>query len=133
MADPLAERVRRGDPAAFGVFVGRYLAGAHSVAARWPTADTEAVVRSAFSELLRGEDPVVSLFAAILSGCRRGPLGVADGELGERLAGLPEELREVVLLRDVAGLPIGTVAAVLGLPRSSAQARLHRAREALVG
>lgn len=131
LSESLAERVRRGDRAAFGVFVGRYLAGAWSVAVRWPVGSPEQVVQRAFSELHRGPDPVVSLFSALLKGCRQGTGASPRDALGEDLARLPEEQREVLLLVDVAGLQISAAANILGLPTSSAAARLHRAREAL--
>ncbi len=60
--------------------------------------------------------------------------------LAEALAGLPEEAREVLLLRDVEGLSGEEAAAVLGLGLPAMKSRLHRARlelkvrvEALLG
>lgn len=57
---------------------------------------------------------------------------LADGELAaalERsLAGMPEEAREVLLLRDVEGLSGEETAAALGLGVAAMKSRLHRAR-----
>jgi RNA polymerase sigma-70 factor (ECF subfamily) len=69
---------------------------------------------------------------------------VATRQAGEALrrvlAGLSEEAREVLLLRDVEGLPGEEAAAVLGLGLAAMKSRLHRARlelkagvEALLG
>lgn len=109
------------------------MAAIHSLAARWPVADPAAVARHAFARVHLGDDPVVALFAAAIEACRGAARGEPEGELGAKLAALPEELRAVVLLRDVAGLPLASVAAVLDLPRSTVQARLHRGREEVVG
>jgi RNA polymerase sigma-70 factor (ECF subfamily) len=48
--------------------------------------------------------------------------------LAQALAGLPEEAREILLLRDVEGLPGDEAAAVLGLSLPAMKSRLHRAR-----
>ncbi len=48
--------------------------------------------------------------------------------LAEALAALPEEAREVLLLRDVEGLSGEEAAAVLGLGLPAMKSRLHRAR-----
>ncbi|MEZ6017740.1 MAG: RNA polymerase sigma factor [Planctomycetota bacterium] len=62
---------------------------------------------------------------------------VARAELQERLArevlALPQELREVVLLRHFEGLGPTEIAAELGLARSTAQDRLDRAHARLRG
>ncbi len=44
------------------------------------------------------------------------------------LAGLPEEDREILTLRDVEGLTGPEVEAILGLSRAAMKSRLHRAR-----
>lgn len=48
--------------------------------------------------------------------------------LAQALAGLPDEAREVLLLRDVEGLPGVEAAEVLGLGLPAMKSRLHRAR-----
>jgi RNA polymerase sigma-70 factor (ECF subfamily) len=48
--------------------------------------------------------------------------------LAQALAGLPEEAREVLLLRDVEGLSGAEAAEVLGLGLPAMKSRLHRAR-----
>lgn len=58
-----------------------------------------------------------------------GPLeGLA---LRERLARLPERLREVLWLRYYAGLDEAEMAAALGIPRGTVKSRLHGAIRAL--
>lgn len=47
------------------------------------------------------------------------------------VSALPDQQREVVLLRDVEGLPASEVAAVLGIGERAVKSRLHRARLAL--
>jgi RNA polymerase sigma-70 factor (ECF subfamily) len=51
--------------------------------------------------------------------------------LAAALAALPDEQREVVVLRDVEGLTGPETAAVLGIDLGAAKSRLHRARLAL--
>ena len=48
--------------------------------------------------------------------------------LEQALAALPEESREVLLLRDVEGLPGDEAAAVLGIGLAAMKSRLHRGR-----
>lgn len=48
--------------------------------------------------------------------------------LERALAELPEESREVLLLRDVEGLPGDEAAAILGIGLAAMKSRLHRAR-----
>ncbi len=48
--------------------------------------------------------------------------------LERALAGLPDESREVVLLRDVEGLPGDEAAEVLGITLAAMKSRLHRGR-----
>jgi RNA polymerase sigma-70 factor, ECF subfamily len=56
-------------------------------------------------------------------------------ELRERvrtaLAGLPALLRQVVVLREVEGLPHSAIAERLGISEAAAKVRLHRARQKL--
>lgn len=47
------------------------------------------------------------------------------------IAGLDEELREIVVLRDIRGLSYQELAEALGLPVGTVKSRLHRARLAL--
>ncbi|MBI1944829.1 MAG: sigma-70 family RNA polymerase sigma factor [Deltaproteobacteria bacterium] len=68
----------------------------------------------------------------------RAPDAVAHArEVGEvlraALAALPEQQREVIVLKDVQGLPVDEVAAVLGESVAATKSRLHRARLELRG
>ena len=47
------------------------------------------------------------------------------------IAGLPPKQREVIVLRDVAGLEAGEVSALLGISAANERVRLHRARSAV--
>lgn len=47
------------------------------------------------------------------------------------IAGLDEELREIVVLRDIRGLSYQELAEALDLPAGTVKSRLHRARQAL--
>jgi RNA polymerase sigma-70 factor (ECF subfamily) len=59
-------------------------------------------------------------------------LGALDGlALRERVARLPERLREVVWLRYYAGLDEAEMAAALAIPRGTVKSRLHGAIRAL--
>lgn len=51
-----------------------------------------------------------------------------ERSLEAALAALPDEEREIVVLRDLEGLPGAQTAAVLGLSVSAMKSRLHRAR-----
>jgi len=51
--------------------------------------------------------------------------------LRQALAGLPEEMREILLLRDFHDLPYAEIAQVLDIPPGTVMSRLHRARSAL--
>jgi RNA polymerase sigma-70 factor (ECF subfamily) len=53
------------------------------------------------------------------------------GALGRALDALPEEYREVILLRDVEGLTAPDAATALGVSVDALKSRLHRARGAL--
>ena len=59
------------------------------------------------------------------------------GQLGDAivaaLAALPDAHREVVVMRDVEGMPAAEVARVLGIGERAVKSRLHRARLALRG
>ncbi|WP_043635184.1 RNA polymerase sigma factor [Nonomuraea candida] len=47
------------------------------------------------------------------------------------IAALPDDQRRVLIMRDVQGLPGGTVAKALGLSTAAMKSRLHRARAAV--
>jgi RNA polymerase sigma-70 factor, ECF subfamily len=73
---------------------------------------------------------------------RRRPAGQTDGSdpvervlgaerqqrIAEAIAGLDDEYRVVVLLRDVEGFDYAEIAEVTGLPAGTVKSRLHRAR-----
>jgi RNA polymerase sigma-70 factor, ECF subfamily len=54
-----------------------------------------------------------------------------DELLGAVLAGLPEEHREVLILRFVDGLALGEIAEAMALPLGTVKSRLHYALETL--
>jgi len=57
---------------------------------------------------------------------------IADGlAIDEALAGLPEEFRVAVVLRDVIGLDYAEIAAVLSIPPGTVRSRIARGRAAL--
>lgn len=62
-----------------------------------------------------------------------GPTGTesASGDLETVLAELPEEQREVVLLRFVEGLSLGEIAQAMEIPLGTVKSRLHNALQAL--
>jgi len=51
--------------------------------------------------------------------------------LRQSLAELPDEMREILLLRDFHDLPYAEIAQVLDVPPGTVMSRLHRARSAL--
>ena len=64
------------------------------------------------------------------------PVGNADrreqlADLRRALTGLPDEMREIILLRDFHDLPYAEIAQVLDIPPGTVMSRLHRARSAL--
>lgn len=50
--------------------------------------------------------------------------------LDDALAGMPEELRQVLVLVELEGVPVADIAKLLGVPAGTAASRLRRAREA---
>lgn len=58
---------------------------------------------------------------------------ILDGQMDVRqmLAGLSEEHREVMVLREIEGLSYEEIADVLDVPRGTVESRLHRARQHL--
>ena len=49
-------------------------------------------------------------------------------QIEQAIAGLPDDYRTVVLLRDIEGLDYGSISNVLGCSRGTVKSRLHRAR-----
>ena len=64
-------------------------------------------------------------------GAARTPDAGAGGDLDRALHALPRRLREVLVLRHVAGLTFDQVALALGVPRGTVSTRHRRALEAL--
>jgi RNA polymerase sigma-70 factor (ECF subfamily) len=58
-------------------------------------------------------------------------LSSTAGDLDFVLAGLPEEQREVLLLRFVDGLNLGEIAAAMDIPLGTVKSRLHNALQSL--
>lgn len=62
-------------------------------------------------------------------------LNMEQGErirlLREGLKQLPEEMRRMIVLRDVEGMPYDAIAEMLGLPLGTVKSRVSRAREKL--
>jgi RNA polymerase sigma-70 factor, ECF subfamily len=55
-----------------------------------------------------------------------------DQRIQEALARIPEEFREVVVLRDVQQLSYDEIALITGLPMGTVKSRIHRGRSALM-
>lgn len=53
------------------------------------------------------------------------------GRLREALAQLPDEFREVIVLRDIQELSYKEISDVIGVPEGTVMSRLHRARQRL--
>lgn len=49
----------------------------------------------------------------------------------EELYALPDDYKEILVLRDIEGLPYGDIARVLGIHLSNVKVRIHRGRELL--
>lgn len=79
----------------------------------------------------------IDRFAAVLSGRFRASAPIADeaadaaARLRERLASLPEEYAEPLLLRLVHDLPYARIAAILDLPETTVENRIVRGRRML--
>ena len=54
----------------------------------------------------------------------------ARAALDEVLAGMPDDLRQVLVLVELEGLTVPVVAELLGVPTGTAASRVRRAREA---
>ncbi len=61
------------------------------------------------------------------------PAPPAGAPIEEHVASLPEEQREVVLLRYADGLELAEIAAMLGVPEGTVKSRLHHAVKKLRG
>ncbi|HET6567768.1 MAG TPA: sigma-70 family RNA polymerase sigma factor, partial [Rhodothermales bacterium] len=57
---------------------------------------------------------------------------IQDKHIQEALARIPEEFREVVVLRDVQQLSYEEIAQITGLPMGTVKSRIHRGRSALM-
>ncbi len=57
---------------------------------------------------------------------------IQDRHIQEALARIPEEFREVVVLRDVQQLSYEEIAQITGLPMGTVKSRIHRGRSALM-
>ena len=55
----------------------------------------------------------------------------AERQIQRALAAVPDEFRELLVLRDVQGLTYGEIVVITGLPEGTVKSRLHRARGAL--
>lgn len=81
-------------------------------------------------------DPLLLDARAAPEGAREDPAQRAADAEGERLAaraleGLPARYREVFVLRQMEGLSVAEVAAVLSMPEGTVKTLLHRARQRL--
>jgi RNA polymerase sigma-70 factor, ECF subfamily len=83
---------------------------------RWRRLDARRRAFDAFREETR-----------VTAGDSAAPTLPADTQLGERLAALPERLREVLVLRYYQDLGEAEIAEILGIPRGTVKSRLHSA------
>ncbi len=74
-------------------------------------------------------EPHEALAAAPSPASNPGESGMA--ELAAALADLPEDRREILLMRHVDGMSIAEIAAALAIPEGTAKSRLHHALAAL--
>jgi RNA polymerase sigma-70 factor (ECF subfamily) len=56
---------------------------------------------------------------------------VTDLALAEALRALPLAQRQALVMHHLLGMPVGEVAATVGVPAGTVKARLHRGRRAL--
>jgi RNA polymerase sigma-70 factor, ECF subfamily len=75
------------------------------------------------------EEPVESRLEAQPDAVAESSAGLA--ELAAAVEQLPETLRQIVILKDVYGLPHEAIAEELGISVAAAKVRLHRARKRL--
>ncbi|MEV6327925.1 RNA polymerase sigma factor [Streptomyces sp. NPDC051909] len=82
----------------------------------------------------RGELPPAGPEVCAEPSAEEAALQVLEVErIAAAIGALPEDLRRVLILRDLQGLPGKTVARTLGLSTPAMKSRLHRARTALRG
>jgi RNA polymerase sigma factor (sigma-70 family) len=95
-----------------------------------------AIARNKVLKYVRDRKLTAPLAPELVSRGEAPSLVAGEAEERERMrravAGLEEELREAVLLRYEGGLDAGRSAALLGVPVTTVESRLKRAREALV-
>jgi len=87
---------------------------------RHPQAADTAFDEEQHSERIADDDPAVNLDRK-----------ETRARLGEALAQLPDEFREVIVLRDVQDLSYQEISEVTGVPEGTVMSRLHRARQRL--
>ena len=152
MTADLAERVaaaKAGDRSAFDDLVRATHADAYTLAYRLVGNEEDArdVVQEAYLRAYKSlkkfrEDAAFSTWLyRIVANCASTSLSKRARHRHEVLAervrltaaldGLPDQLRQVVVLRDVYDLPHDAIAAELGISEANAKVRLHRARRKL--
>ena len=87
---------------------------------RLPQSADTAFDEEQHSEGIAGDDPTVNLDRQ-----------ETRARLGEALAQLPHEFREVIVLRDIQELSYQEISEVTGAPEGTVMSRLHRARQRL--
>lgn len=152
----LLTRIGRGDIAAFGEFYSLYKDFVHRIALRYARDEAEALdaVQDVFASIA-SKPPVIRvgtrtstyLFAMARNAAlalRRRTLRcttideslspavepanrVANGALDEAVAALPDEQRDVLLMRVVDEMSVEEVAIALGVPEGTVKSRLHAA------
>ena len=154
--EELMEAVARGDERALASLIDRYAARIHAHLCRMTgdRDDADDLLQETWVRVARGArrfDPTrrvrpwlygvasnlardlyrrrqVRARAALAEPSAAAPAAPVEGiDLRERLARLPERLREVVLLRYYGDLDEAEMAAALGIPRGTVKSRLHGA------